>query len=128
MFIIHLNNELIYFSQKSPYLSISACPYLSISWLRAQTHISHFNLTSFNVCNTKDFKLNFLTPIFSGATERRRKLEILEIWRRVGEVKHTYWQLHSLNRFCQASNLFRLQKRRVAAQNLGGACAPCAHP
>ena len=63
MFIIHLNNELTYFNLG----------------IRAQIHISPFNLTSFNVFNIKDFKLNILTPIFSGNTERRRKLEIPEI-------------------------------------------------
>ena len=29
--IVHLNNELIHFSQKYPYLSMSAYPHLSIS-------------------------------------------------------------------------------------------------
>ena len=34
MIIFHLSNELIHFSQKSPYLSMPACPYLSISWYK----------------------------------------------------------------------------------------------
>ena len=39
MTIVHLNNELIYFSQESPYLSMAACPYLSISRCKNTNHI-----------------------------------------------------------------------------------------
>ena len=38
-----------------------------------------FIKTYFNVFNIKTFKLNLFTAIFSGATEERRKLEMLEI-------------------------------------------------
>ena len=43
--------------------------------------ITHFTFhgTSFNVFNIKEFKLNILIAIFSGATEQRRKLEMLDI-------------------------------------------------
>ena len=64
-------------------LRIYQCPHVRIYQylgIRMQVAHSHFNWTSFNVFNTKEFKLNILTAIFSGATERRRKLEMLEIW------------------------------------------------
>ena len=32
--IVHLNNELIHFSQQSSYLSMSTCPYLLKSWYK----------------------------------------------------------------------------------------------
>ena len=49
---------------------MSACLYLSIS------RYKNINCT-FQIAQS--FKLNILTAIFSGATERRRKLEMLEI-------------------------------------------------
>ena len=79
MTIVYLNNKLTYFSQKSPYLSMSACPYVSICRYKKTSRISPFNWTSFNVFDITEFKLNILTAILSGATERRRKLETLEI-------------------------------------------------
>ena len=58
-----------------------ACPYLSISRYKNWNHTSHFSWTSFNVFNIKEFKLNILTTtIFSGATEWRKKIEMLEMW------------------------------------------------
>ena len=71
MIIVHLNNEVIRFSQKQ---NASMSLFINIS------HIPHFNWTSFNVFNVTEFKPNVLTAIFSGATEWRRKLEMLEIW------------------------------------------------
>ena len=80
MIIIYLNNELIHFSQKSPYLSMSACPYLSISRYKNANrtfHISVELLLMFLI--EKKFQLNILTAIFSGTTEQRQKLKMLEI-------------------------------------------------
>ena len=54
-----------------------ACLYLSIS--RYKNYTSQTFHTSFNVFNIKEFKLKILTAVISGATERRRKLEMLEI-------------------------------------------------
>ena len=41
--IIHLNNELIHFSQQSSYLSMSACPCLSKSWYKNTNHPLHIS-------------------------------------------------------------------------------------
>ena len=72
-----LNNEMIHFSQKQ---NASMSIFINISVQEYKPHISHFNWTSFIVFNIKEFKLNILTAIFPGATERRQKLEMLEIW------------------------------------------------
>ena len=42
--IVHLNNELIHFSQKYPYLSMSACPHLSISWYKETNPTSDISI------------------------------------------------------------------------------------
>ena len=73
MIIVHLNNELIHFIQKSPYLKMSACSYLSISRYKNTDHIFLISL---------ELLLMFLIQkslslIFSGATDRRLKLETL---------------------------------------------------
>ena len=60
---------------------IPTCPYLSISWHKNINHTIHISIeTSFNGFNIKEFKLNIFTAIFSGATERKQILEMLEIW------------------------------------------------
>ena len=67
----------MHFSQKR---NASMSVFINISVWEYKSHISNFNWTSFNVFNIKEFKLNILTTIFSGPTERRRKLEMFEIW------------------------------------------------
>ena len=44
MIIVHLNNELLHFSQKSPYLSMFACPYLSISRYKNTNRTFHISI------------------------------------------------------------------------------------
>ena len=77
MIVVHLNNKLTHFSQ---IWNASMSVFINILVKEYKSHISHFNWTSFNVFDMKEFKLNILTAIFSGATERRRKPEMLEIW------------------------------------------------
>ena len=77
MIIVHLNNELIHFSQKR---NASMSVFMNILVWKYKSHISHSNWTSFNVFNIKEFKLNILTEIFSDATEKQQNLEMLEIW------------------------------------------------
>ena len=44
MIIVHLNNKLIHFSQKSPYLSMSACSYLLISRYKNTNRTFHISI------------------------------------------------------------------------------------
>ena len=50
-------------------------------YLGIKIQITHFTfqLSFFNIFHIKEFKIKILRAIFSGTTERRRKLEILEI-------------------------------------------------
>ena len=44
MIVVHLNSELIHSSQKSPYLSMSACPYLLISQYKNTNRTFHISI------------------------------------------------------------------------------------
>ena len=78
MIIVHLNSELKNFSQKR---NVRMSVIIIISVYEYKSHMSHFDWTSFNAFNIKEFKLiSILTAIFSGATERKRKLKMPEIW------------------------------------------------
>ena len=58
-----------------------ACPYLSTYGYKNPNHTFHISIELLLIFfNIKEFKPNILTSIFSGATERRRKLEMTKIW------------------------------------------------
>ena len=57
-----------------------AYPYLSTHGYKNPNHTVHISMELLLMLfNIKEFKPNILTSIFSGATERRRKLEMLKI-------------------------------------------------
>ena len=57
-----------------------ACPYLSMSRYKNTNHTFLISIEILLIVfDIKEFKINILTAKFSGATERRRKLEMLEI-------------------------------------------------
>ena len=75
-------------------LRIYQCPQVrTYQYLNIRIQIAHlaFQINFFNVFHTKEFKLNILTAIFSGATKRRRKHKMLQIWnQRVMKKNYLY--------------------------------------
>ena len=66
---------------------IPACPYLLISRYKNRNHIFHISIELLLMFLIWKFKLHILREIFSGASERRRKLEMLGIWNQRGTEK-----------------------------------------